>query len=103
MPQVALVTGGAKGIGAGIAARLAADGWRVIVADRQPAAAPPGGRAVLCDVGDEAGVAALVASVAATEQRLDALICNAGFMIRKKISDLSLAEWSSSQSTARPP
>ena len=33
-------------------------------------------------------------SIAATEQRLDALICNAGFMIRKPIAELSLAEWS---------
>jgi NAD(P)-dependent dehydrogenase (short-subunit alcohol dehydrogenase family) len=95
-PHVALVTGGARGIGAGIAVRLARDGWRVIVADRDPAgAAPAGGRYVVCDVGDEASVAALVSSVAAAEQRLDALICNAGFMTRKPIADLSLAEWSS--------
>ena len=40
-------------------------------------------------------VSALVHSIATTEQRLDALICNAGFMIRKPIADLSLAEWSS--------
>jgi NAD(P)-dependent dehydrogenase (short-subunit alcohol dehydrogenase family) len=95
-PPVALVTGGANGIGAGIAARLAKDGWRVIVADREPAGATPaGGRYAVCDVGDEAAVAALVHSIATTEQRLDALICNAGFMIRKPIADLSLAEWSS--------
>jgi NAD(P)-dependent dehydrogenase (short-subunit alcohol dehydrogenase family) len=95
-PRVALVTGGARGIGAGIAARLARDGWRVIVADREPAgSAPAGGRYAACDAGDEPSVAALVRSVAATEQRLDALICNAGFMIRKPIADLSLAEWSS--------
>lgn len=94
--RVALVTGGAKGIGAGIAARLAHDGWRVIVADRDPAGtAPGGGRYQVCDVGDEASVSALVHSIAATEQRLDALICNAGFMIRKPIAGLSLAEWSS--------
>ena len=93
---VALISGGAKGIGAGIAARLAGDGWHVVVADREPGgAAPPGGRYVVCDVGDEAAVTRLVASVAATEQRLDALVCNAGFMIRKPIADLSLAEWSS--------
>ena len=95
-PRVALVTGGAKGIGAGIAHRLARDGWRVVVADRDPAGtAPSGGRYVVCDVGDEASVAALVQSLAATEQRLDSLICNAGFMIRKPIADLTLAEWSS--------
>jgi NAD(P)-dependent dehydrogenase (short-subunit alcohol dehydrogenase family) len=37
----------------------------------------------------------LLRSIEVTEQRLDALICNAGFMIRKPIGDLSLAEWSS--------
>lgn len=94
-PRTALVTGGAKGIGAGIAGRLATDGWRVIVADRDPAgAASAGGRYVVCDVGEEASVAALVGSIAATEQRLDALVCNAGFMIRKPLGALSLAEWS---------
>src|SRR4051794_28725625 len=94
--RVALVTGGAKGIGAAIAARLSQDGWRAVVADREPAgAAPAGGRYELCDVGDEAAVAALVRTVEASEQRLDALVCNAGFMIRKPIGDLSLAEWTS--------
>src|SRR4051812_3617786 len=94
--RVALVTGGAKGIGAGIAARLSQDGWRVVVADRDPAGtAPAGGRYERCDVGEKAAVAALVRSVAAAEQRLDALVCNAGFMIRKPIADLSLAEWTS--------
>jgi NAD(P)-dependent dehydrogenase (short-subunit alcohol dehydrogenase family) len=94
--RVALVTGGAKGIGAGIAARLARDGWRVVVADRDPAGkAPAGCRYCVCDVGDETSVAALVRSVGATEHRLDALICNAGFMIRKPVADLTLAEWSS--------
>jgi NAD(P)-dependent dehydrogenase (short-subunit alcohol dehydrogenase family) len=94
--RVALVTGGANGIGAGIATRLSQDGWRVVVADRDPAgAAPAGARFVACDVGDEAAVSALVRSIEATEQRLDALISNAGFMIRKPIGQLSLAEWSS--------
>jgi hypothetical protein len=94
--RVALVSGGAKGIGAGIAGRLARDGWRVVVADRDPAgAAPADGRYVVCDVGDEAAVGRLVDSIAATEQRLDALVCNAGFMIRNPIGSLSLAEWSS--------
>jgi NAD(P)-dependent dehydrogenase (short-subunit alcohol dehydrogenase family) len=94
--RVALISGGAKGIGAGIASRLSRDGWRVVVADHDPnGTAPPGGRYAVCDVGDEVAVSILLRSIAATEQRLDALICNAGFMIRKPISDLSLAEWSS--------
>lgn len=94
-PRVAVVTGGAKGIGASTAGRLATDGWRVIVADRDPGgSAPAGGRYVVCDVGDESSVSGLVSSITATERRLDALICNAGFMIRKPIADLSLAEWS---------
>ena len=94
MPEqrVALVTGGAQGIGAGVVARLASDDWRMVLADRDPVSVP-GVRAVVCDVGDEAQVAALIRSIAATERRLDGLICNAGFMIRKPIVDLTLAEW----------
>ena len=84
--RVALVTGGARGIGAGIAARLAAQDWRVVIADRDKGiATPPGGRSIVCDVSDASAVAHLVQDVAATEQRLDALICNAGFMIRKPL------------------
>jgi NAD(P)-dependent dehydrogenase (short-subunit alcohol dehydrogenase family) len=90
--RVALVTGGARGIGAAVAARLRGDGWDVVIADRDPA---PIGRSVICDVADETAVAALIASISAAEGRLDALICNAGFGIRKPIKDLSLAEWSS--------
>ena len=93
--RVALVTGGAHGIGAAIGERLAQDGWRVVVADRDAAGTPPpGGRNVVCDVADEAAVAALLAGVAASEGRLDALICNAGINIRKPIALLTLEEWS---------
>ena len=91
--QVAVVTGAAKGIGAAIARRLAHDGWRVIVADRDPAPAD-GVRAVRIDVSEEAQVAALLHGIQTTEGRLDAVISNAGFMIRKPLAELSLAEWS---------
>jgi hypothetical protein len=66
-----------------------------VVADRDPAAATSEGvRAVTCDVSDEHDVAALLADVRAREGRLDALVCNAGIMIRKPIADLAVAEWS---------
>jgi NAD(P)-dependent dehydrogenase (short-subunit alcohol dehydrogenase family) len=95
-PSVALITGGGRGIGAGIAERLTRDGWRIVIADRErPAAQPEGVRFVGTDVSDEAAVGALITGVQAEEGRLDALICNAGFMIRKPIAALSLAEWQS--------
>lgn len=93
--KVALVTGGAHGIGAAVATRLARDGWRVVVADQDASGSPPaGGRYVVCDVGDEAAVTSLLASVATQEHQLDALICNAAISIRKPIARLTLAEWS---------
>jgi NAD(P)-dependent dehydrogenase (short-subunit alcohol dehydrogenase family) len=93
--RVALITGGAKGIGAGIAARLSLDGWHVVTADREaPETALPG-RFVQADVADESAVAELVDSVSTIESRLDALVCNAGFMIRKPLATLSLGEWQS--------
>jgi NAD(P)-dependent dehydrogenase (short-subunit alcohol dehydrogenase family) len=89
---VALITGGARGIGAAIAARLQHNGWDVVIADRDPALI---GRSVICDVSDEAAVATLMDGIRSSEGRLDALICNAGFGIRKPVEQLSLAEWSS--------
>jgi NAD(P)-dependent dehydrogenase (short-subunit alcohol dehydrogenase family) len=82
---VALVTGGAHGIGAAIAARLTRDAWHVVVADMRP------GPHIRCDVSDEAAVNALIGNIG---PRLDALICNAGISANKPIAELSLAEWS---------
>ena len=91
--RVALVTGGARGIGRAVAERLAQDGWRVVVADRDPADPGIPARLVRADVSDEAAVAGLVDGVRMREGRLDGLVCNAGFMIRKPLRDLTLAEW----------
>jgi NAD(P)-dependent dehydrogenase (short-subunit alcohol dehydrogenase family) len=92
--RVALVTGGARGIGRAVAARLARDGWAVVVADREEARPDhPTTRAVRADVAEEGEVAALVEGVRAREGRLDALVSNAGLMVRKPLRDLALAEW----------
>ena len=91
--RVALVTGGANGIGRSVAARLARDGWRVVVADRQEARPVHPARCVEADVSDEAAVGALLDGVRREDGRLDALVSNAGFMVRKSLRDLALAEW----------
>jgi NAD(P)-dependent dehydrogenase (short-subunit alcohol dehydrogenase family) len=91
---VILVTGGAKGIGAGIAERLVQDGAQVVIADREKATLA-GARSVICDVADPAQITSLLTGIETTEGRLDGLVCNAGFMIRKPIEELTLEEWSS--------
>jgi hypothetical protein len=95
--RTALITGAARGIGAAISARLAADGFRVVLADIDPAgaatAASLGARFEQADVADETQVIRTVNSVREREGRLDALVCNAGFMIHKKLSQLTLHEW----------
>ena len=75
----AFVTGGARGIGAAIATRLAAEGAEVVIGDLDAAAAAAlaeriGARAAALDVAD----AALAARVVADAGPLDVLVNNAG-------------------------
>ena len=70
--KVAIVTGGASGIGAAIAARFAAEGARVIAADIAAGAPYP------LDVTDPASCAALAQKVLAEHGRIDCLVNSAG-------------------------
>ncbi|GAA4926255.1 NADP-dependent 3-hydroxy acid dehydrogenase YdfG [Actinomycetospora succinea] len=81
--HVALVTGGGGGIGAAVCARLAADGHRVAVVDRDAAAAARvaeecGGLAIVCDVTSDVAVKAAVDEATAWGGRLDLVVLNAG-------------------------
>jgi 3-hydroxybutyrate dehydrogenase len=78
--RTALVTGGASGIGRAVAARLARDGARVLVLDRDEAgakqvAADVGGDHLVADLSDPASIGALGLG---TEVRADILVNNAG-------------------------
>jgi len=81
--SVALVTGGASGIGLATARRLAAEGARVVVADRDDerahgVAADIGGEAVALDVTDPAGVRSAVEHVGEAFGAIEVLVNNAG-------------------------
>ena len=73
--RVAVVTGGATGIGRAIAARLAADGAKVVVADLQKAS--NGALNLQVDVSREADVARMAAETVQAFGRLDILVNNA--------------------------
>lgn len=93
MERVAVVTGGARGIGAAVATKLLDSGWRVVVADLDVTGVDPRARAIRADMSQEADIARLIESVAATERRLDGLVSNTGISRNKPLGQLGLAEW----------
>jgi NAD(P)-dependent dehydrogenase (short-subunit alcohol dehydrogenase family) len=106
---VAVITGGASGIGYATARQMAARGARVVLVDREgdavaAAAATlrregaggvgtPGVEARICDVADFDAMQALAADVMATCGRIDIVFNNAGVAVGGPIAEMSHADW----------
>ena len=101
--RAAVVTGGAQGIGLAIAARLTAEGAAVVLADikfdtaRAAAerinAAGGNAAALAVDIGDDASVAALAATVDGLHGRCEILVNNAAIQDTTGIANLSMARY----------
>jgi NAD(P)-dependent dehydrogenase (short-subunit alcohol dehydrogenase family) len=99
--KVAIVTGGAAGIGLATTRRLVAEGGRVVVGDLDEAAlgavaAELGGNVVTvaCDVAVEADVERLADTAVDRFGRLDIAFANAGIGSIARLVDADLTEWS---------
>jgi len=101
--KVAIVTGGASGIGRALCQELGRHGAFVVAADvndpgaeRTATMVTAGGgaaTAVHLDVTDAAGVEALVAEVAREHGRLDLMVNNAGIFVLGETHDMTLEDW----------
>ena len=102
--QIALVTGGAQGLGAAICRRLADEGAHLVVADlnldgakatADEIAAQTGRRAIAVgvDVTDEGQVEAMVQRAVDEYGRLDILVSNAGVLIAEAIDEFPADKW----------
>jgi len=108
--QVAIITGGSKGLGAAIAAGLASAGAITVIASRGLAEAETvaaeitagyGTRSIpmSVDVTDQVSVEAMVESVIAQTGRIDILVNSAGINIRGSIADLTYDQFQQVQKT----
>lgn len=93
-----LVTGGGSGIGAATCARLASDGFRIVVVDRNEDAARSvadavGGVAVVADVGDRSQAESSIAAAVDTVGDLTGLVACAGVGNLKPLEDYTDAEF----------
>lgn len=101
--QVAVVTGGANGIGAAAAHRLAASGARVAIWDREQAAAtaaaeklPGQAQAIQCDISDWSSVEAARDATLQAMERIDILVNSAGIAgPNALVEDYDIDAWNS--------
>jgi NAD(P)-dependent dehydrogenase (short-subunit alcohol dehydrogenase family) len=90
---VAVVTGGASGIGAATTSLLLDQGAQVAVLDRHIESVPDGAWGVACDVSDSGQVDAAVAAVIGRFGRLDVLVNNAGIGAAGDVAANDDDEW----------
>lgn len=108
MPKVAIVTGGARGLGAAISKRLAQDGFAIAIVDLNPEGAAAtageivaaGGKAesFVANVADEPDVNRVVAEIAGRMGQIGVLVNNAGISPKHggrkaKVVDMEVEEW----------
>jgi 3-oxoacyl-[acyl-carrier protein] reductase len=105
---VALVTGGARGIGAACSRALAAEGFQVVVHHRTSAEAAeklvaelPGARSLRADLADPAEVDALVAALKDDPGRIDVLVNNAGVVRNAPTPAMKLDDYDAVAAVAR--
>jgi len=102
--RIALVTGGAQGLGQAICQRLAQEGCHIIVADLKEDQAIQTAQdivtntdrhafAIKVDVSDEAQVEAMVARAVQEFGRLDILVANAGILLADEITEFPAEKW----------
>jgi NAD(P)-dependent dehydrogenase (short-subunit alcohol dehydrogenase family) len=87
--RVALVTGGARGIGRACAERLARDGHEVVVADLRPPDGDLPCRGEICDLSSPDEIGPLCERVG----RVDVLVNNAAHLVTRSFEELDLATW----------
>jgi sorbitol-6-phosphate 2-dehydrogenase len=97
--RVAIVTGGAQGIGKALAQRLNKEGCKLVVADiniealNNTVADLSDAVAVQADVTNEAQVNAMVDTAVETFGKLDIMVSNAGILIAKPITEFAQSDW----------
>ena len=99
--RIAVISGAASGIGQASAVRLAEEGARIVVADRENAKrtldliTTAGGMAtaIVCDVSDPASVAELKNTVEANIGLCDILVNNAGIYPTQRFDEITFEDW----------
>ena len=97
MKGVAVVTGGARGLGWAVGTRLRDEGWQVVAADLVQGETEAGDTGIAyrqMDVCDRDGVSSTLAAVVDEHGSLDLLVNNAGIQRHRPLVDLTWEDWS---------